>query len=545
MADASFDALIIGGGVKGLILGMYLARYGNMSVGIFEKRHEAGGGWSTDEAAAPAFLTEHHAASISAAYHSATQLDFPEWRELGGELTTPKVSMSAIFKEDDSSILIYSPKFDRGGELTAKSIAKFSERDAETWLKYQDLYLKVWVPYFMEYTHNPPPPPGEPDALDKLVADPMACIDHSWQHRTPLEAFRDIFENDAFVAFLQKGVHSAMTVASDEPGMALIVLIMAMGIPHARSVIGGTHSWAHAAVKIFLSDGGKIFNEKDVDKVIIENGQAKGITLTDGSRIEARRMVISTLAPHTLCFKLTGKEYYDWRTLRRIENLQQGDSSITWYTWALHELPHYTAANDNPDIDDTWALQILSKDPMELAKVKSRRILGILPGEEELDLMILGHSIVDDRRSPENKHNIMTEQFVLPADAISEDEWLVFKKTHAEDVMNLWSKHAPNMSWDNIIGYIPLTPYDHCRLANLAPSGGWGVIDPGIPSQFGRNRPVPELAGYKTPVKDLYATGSGWPPWGIGASWGGYNCYKVIARDFGLRKPWEEQGRPW
>jgi len=44
MADTAFDAIIIGGGNKGLILGMYLARYGGMSVGIFEKRHEAGGG---------------------------------------------------------------------------------------------------------------------------------------------------------------------------------------------------------------------------------------------------------------------------------------------------------------------------------------------------------------------------------------------------------------------------------------------------------------------------------------------------------------------
>ena len=44
MADASYDAVIIGGGNKALILGMYLARYGGMSVGIFERRHEIGGG---------------------------------------------------------------------------------------------------------------------------------------------------------------------------------------------------------------------------------------------------------------------------------------------------------------------------------------------------------------------------------------------------------------------------------------------------------------------------------------------------------------------
>jgi len=133
----------------------------------------------------------------------------------------------------------------------------------------------------------------------------------------------------------------------------------------------------------------------------------------------------------------------------------------------------------------------------------------------------------------------------LPANALSEAEWLEFKKVHAEDVMKVWSKHAPNMSWDNVIGYVPLTPYDHCRLANMAPTGSWAVIAHGIISQYGRNRPVPELAGHKTPVENLYATGSAWPPFGGSGCWQGYNCYKVISKDFDLKKPWEEQGRPW
>ncbi len=42
MSDASYDAIIIGGGNKGLILAMYLARYGGIKVGVFERREEAG-----------------------------------------------------------------------------------------------------------------------------------------------------------------------------------------------------------------------------------------------------------------------------------------------------------------------------------------------------------------------------------------------------------------------------------------------------------------------------------------------------------------------
>jgi ribulose 1,5-bisphosphate synthetase/thiazole synthase len=44
MADMSFDMVIVGGGCKGLSTGLYLAKYGGMSVGIFEALHELGGG---------------------------------------------------------------------------------------------------------------------------------------------------------------------------------------------------------------------------------------------------------------------------------------------------------------------------------------------------------------------------------------------------------------------------------------------------------------------------------------------------------------------
>ena len=43
MADLAFDAVIVGGGNKGLLPAMYLMKYGGMSVGIFERMHGIGG----------------------------------------------------------------------------------------------------------------------------------------------------------------------------------------------------------------------------------------------------------------------------------------------------------------------------------------------------------------------------------------------------------------------------------------------------------------------------------------------------------------------
>jgi len=61
MPDQTFDAVIVGGGSKALYLAMYLVRYAGMSVGVFEKRHEIGGGLATEEIAAPGFRGNTHA----------------------------------------------------------------------------------------------------------------------------------------------------------------------------------------------------------------------------------------------------------------------------------------------------------------------------------------------------------------------------------------------------------------------------------------------------------------------------------------------------
>jgi phytoene dehydrogenase-like protein len=98
------------------------------------------------------------------------------------------------------------------------------------------------------------------------------------------------------------------------------------------------------------------------------------------------------------------------------------------------------------------------------------------------------------------------------------------------------------MNWDNIIGYDPNTPYDNLRMKNLAPHGAMGAGDR-TPYQSFENRPTPELANHRTPIKNLYCTGGQW--W-VGTNVGGtesYSCYRIIASDLGLGKPWEEPGK--
>ena len=299
-------------------------------------------------------------------------------------------------------------------------------------------------------------------------------------------------------------------------------------------------------MKIFLENGGKFFSKHEVEKVLIENGTARGIRLTDGTEVEARKLVVSTLSPEQLCCQLIGEEYFQPRTIRRIQHLSRRLVCITWYHWAIHDRPRYTAEAFSPDIYKTGLLALSMKDPTVLIRENAWRALGKMPPPTPSDsaLLVWCLSLDDPTQAPQGKHIAGSEQFVLGADQMSEREWLAYKKKNAEDVLRYWQEYAPNMKWENVIGYDPLTPYDCLRLKNMGPTGNWAVIDV-IPGQTGKFRPIPELARYRTPVKNLYCTGSAWGFTGGATDCQAYNCYKVIAEDHGLDKHWEKEGYPF
>jgi hypothetical protein len=63
------------------------------------------------------------------------------------------------------------------------------------------------------------------------------------------------------------------------------------------------------------------------------------------------------------------------------------------------------------------------------------------------------------------------------------------------------------------------------------------------PFQTEENRPTPELANHRTPIKNLYATGGSWHVGSNAGASESYNCYRIIAKDLKLAKPWEEPGK--
>ncbi len=549
MADKNYDVVFVGGGNKALVASMYLTKYGGLKVGLFEARHELGTGWSSEEPAG-GYLGNTCSNNHMGWYQSVLYRDFPEFMDYGARYAYTSGGIGTVF-EDQSCIIQYTafPDVDPSQEKTAALFAQYSEKDAETWLWLWEKGVKYWLPAIMEWMHTPAKNTREPDAMDRLVMNPESGIDPHWFLMNPVQLFTSLFEEPRIQLYAHR-VTQSWGIAADEPGAGWPALMAEVTwIPFGGYVVGGTHALTHAAFRVIAENGGEAQTSSRVEKILIENGKARGIRLADGTEIAAK-VVVTDVDPYQLVFELIGPEKLDPIIGRKVSTIARDWITIMWFSWAFTERPKFICEETVPEAGYSMGLNFGATSAFEreaFYRESAQRRARIWPTDMNALYMYQGYSPYckfDQCLGPpdpaESNFKILTEQFVLPSFALSEEEWKMREKQHTEEMLKIISHFAPNVSWDIVAGYIPVTPHYTAGLArNYSPAGNWAVID-NTPMQIGKYRPIPELAGNKVPgVSGLYCTGTAWHPFAIANCAQGYNCYKVIAEDLNLKKPWE------
>ena len=102
MADASFDVVYAGGGFAALYSAPYFAMNG-MSVGVFEGRHELGGGHASDARPTPSFVGNPHA-QVLLQYTNPAMQDFKLW-EKGVKILWPDRFASFLWPDGNAMCL--------------------------------------------------------------------------------------------------------------------------------------------------------------------------------------------------------------------------------------------------------------------------------------------------------------------------------------------------------------------------------------------------------------------------------------------------------
>jgi phytoene dehydrogenase-like protein len=547
MADASYDAVFIGGGSNALVTALYLARNG-MKVGIFDRRNEIGGEFCTDELPLPGFLMNTCATFIRF-YLCPAVYDF-KLSQYGLDLVMPEPSQSVIFDDETALIIWGTSHVDmETGKVTdvpehfeknLKNIAEFSERDADTCMKWGEKFKTGLGHKVQQWLYTPPPLPRQKGIEDELIES--GDFDQRWPYMTIGEMAYDVFESDAMRMYFMRLAqgHAGSYPHIIQPFMFNIHQLgsMAGGLPIAISR-GGTHNMAHAMQRALSLMGGDFFVSSEVDEILVKNGRASGIKLVDGTEIEAKQMVVSGADPHQLAFRWLKPELVSEEIKHKVKNLVMDNNGVIWATVALHELPKYKAESSYPNcVTQRCYLMPKDADYFRFRKLGECHRYG-LPSK------VLFHMTHDTAfvpsYAPPGKHLLLIEEYTSEDTFFTDQEWEEIRRKIPEYLIAQWQPYAPNITPDNVIDmHIILGP-------DLPKRWTWGVwcgINH-IAPQMGSFRPIPEWSHYRTHIENLYLCGQSQHPGG--SSWGlpGYNCYKVIAEDLGLEKVWEKAGRPF
>jgi phytoene desaturase len=136
----------------------------------------------------------------------------------------------------------------------------------------------------------------------KFAAKNMGTLSKmAYYNKMTMKEFAGLFKNPLLVKAIQA------SIPEDYTSMALVATLAGMNAGDCGYPEGGSRALAKRMEKRYLDLGGKIFYKARVDKILVEDGKAVGIKLTDGKEARADHVVSCADGYATLKYMLEDK----------------------------------------------------------------------------------------------------------------------------------------------------------------------------------------------------------------------------------------------
>ena len=529
MAD-KFDFIILGAGPNGLAIGAYLSKAGQRVL-LLEKRLEEGGGLMTEQVTLPDFYHNTHALYMMMADMAPVYEDFEFETRWDVHHVFPDLQV-ALPTRDGRCLCFY-----RDVDKTCQSIAQFSDKDAKAYRtmhgRYDEMMRKILGPQ----TYVPMDP--APLMAHKAQLTALGRELSELAEMTPQEIVCGMYENDVVrTALLYMGTHWGLDYA--QSGVSYMVPIYLNRMVTYQLTRGGSHRVSNALYKSIFAHQGQIRQSVRIKQILVERGEARGVLLEDGREYLAEKAVVSTLNPHQTFLDYVGRENLEQDFVDMVENYMWEKWSLNNLHLALNDVPHFKAADHNPDIDKALFYILGFEGMKELTDYYDAITIGDLP--ERFGLTCTFPSVHDSYQAPAGKATAYISQ-MAPYDLRDggKDRWYKrdFRAARAEQMIELVSLYTTNTDKSHILKSYMTTPVDIENKYATMVKGGYkhGAYHP---LQMGYLRPNQDCSQYRTPIKNLYVGGASVAPGGM-IIWGpGYNCANAVAEDYGIEKWWQQ-----
>lgn len=521
---SDYDAVIIGAGHNGLAAAVHLAFKG-WRVAVVEAAAEAGGAVKTREMTEPGFRHDVCAMNLSMFAGSAFHAAYGENLRSHGLNFIPAPHCFASVFPDETYLGVGTDRAE-----TTSAIAALSKKDAEAWSRMIEDFGKK-APHIFALLGAPMP------SLQSLKV-----IWNAWRAggipalyeigRLLLSSPRDFldrhFENDKLKAMMAAwGLH--LDFAPDVAGGAMFPYLESMANQVFGMVIGagGADTIVKSMVSLLQEKGGQVLLSAPVERVLVENGVARGVMLADGRILKASRAVISNVHPKRLFGSMVPSDPVRAGFEGAVSRYRAGPGAMMIHL-AMDDLPDWTAS----EALRRFAYVHIAPSMAMMNRVYSEAMDGLLPA---VPALVIGQPTALDRaRAPDGKHVLWVQVRVLPAcirgDAkreIDGTDWDVVKQVYAQRVLDIIEAYAPGFR-TRIRSQSVFSPLDLER-ENPNLIGGDSLSGSHHLDQNFLFRPVAGYSRYRTPIKKLYICGaSTWPGAGTGAG-SGFILAKMLA----------------
>jgi len=517
-----YEAIVIGAGHNGLTCACYLARSG-LKVLVLERYSTYGGMTISEEIAAPGFLSDVHASGYLVAKLNAAPAELGLERH-GLELITPAPNWAQVFPEGRCLAI------GRDVEATCRSMAAFSQEDAEAWRALYRRYVAE-KPAIVAGMNTTPP------SLAEAFSAPGEVDRYRFQFQSARSWVEEQFRSAEIKSFFASCALHAALAPDDALGANFAWLFAAAVQDVGVSIVkGGMHNVSRALVKELEAHGGEIRTGAGVSGITVAKDRAASVRLESGETIECDGVIASNVDPRHLVLDLLGAAQVGDVVAAKIRDYEWGQSFFGIYVALDRPVPYRAgeAADRAGYVHIGGALD-------DLADTFAQARAELLP--ERPMIGAINEAGIDPSRAPEGsglmKFIVHFVPYRVTGDAsgnIRGTDWDEIKDTYADAVIDrLSDEFLPGLR-ERITARAVQSPLDYERRLISAVHGTHqhGAY---LPYQIGGMRPIPELGSYRSPIPNLYLCGAGSHP-GSGVTMApGRNAAKVICGDLGLDFP--------
>ena len=425
----------------------------------------------------------------------------------------------------------------RDVEKTTHDLGEISKADAAAWVPFTTLIAKA-ASFLEAVWYTTPPDVTGNDLGDLWSAAKLGKRLRGLGKKDMVEVMRilpmSIYElmDEWFESDLVKGTLAASAIAGLCQGpMAggTVYTLLHQHVGAGAGVIrptvrvrGGMGRLSEALVAACRENGGEVRTGVRVRRIVVEDGVARGVVLSDDSDVRARQ-VISSLDPRRTFFELLDPAAVGPDFARKVDNIRFRGVSAKVHL-ALNSVPDFTC---RPGIGPHLNGIISISPSLEyLERAYDAAKYGAMSSAPYLELSI--PSLVDPDVAPHGKHLASIVMQYAPF-TLRDGEWDDATRAALGDtVVRTLSRYAPNI--ESIIeDRHVLTPLDLQQRFALTEGNiyhGEMTLD-----QLFFMRPVPGASRYRAPIDGLYLCGSGTHPGGGVTGVPGLNAAREILKD--------------